>query len=100
MTNAELMRADGWAVRYEEGNRLTLEREGWMACINVAADVMMIFDPTGVAVKAPDTYAWGTLQAARWYCKSCFRTADMLETLAITPHLCWPCKQDELEALR
>lgn len=100
MTNIERMLADGWSVRYHEGNRMTLEREGWMAMINVAADTGSIFDPAGVSVKFPETYSWEGLLKGRWYCKSCFKTADMLDTVAMVKDLCIPCLMAEKEAMR
>lgn len=99
MTRVEEMLADGWTVRYHEGNRMTLIREGWMAGVNVAADAMMIFDPAGVAVKVPEVYSWKALLAGRWYCKSCFRTADLLETPGFNKNFCMPCQAAEREAL-
>jgi hypothetical protein len=90
---------DDWEVRYSAGNRLTLMNGGWMACVNKAADVMMIFDPAGVAVPVPEVYSMEELEASRWRCKACNRTADQLSTVALIGQLCVPCRKGQSAAL-
>lgn len=90
---------DDWEVRYQEGNKLTLMRDGWMACINKAADRMMIFDPAGVSVPVPEVYSMEELEARRWRCKRCGKTADQLEAVAFIGPRCIPCHRAVRAAL-
>ena len=85
------MLLDDWEVRYAAGNRITLTRDGWIACINKATGLMSIFDPAGVSVVPPDHYSMKALEEARWRCKLCKKTADQLETVAFVRGHCVPC---------
>lgn len=97
--NYEEMMADGWKVRYEEGNKLTLMKGGWMACVNKASGTMSVFDPAGVSVAVPAHYSMEELEARRWRCKVCGKTADELTMVAFDGNMCIPCKQAQLAAL-
>lgn len=90
---------DDWEVRYEEGNKMTVQRDGWMVMANKASGAFRIYDPGGCSVPAPDIYSMEALESARWRCRLCGRTVDQLEEKAFNKTACVKCLREEKEAL-